>query len=156
MIKKKAKKTAAKKTAKRKSATRTKKETNPAAVRKEVSKMVESEARKMARAVIGEGIKGQLATVKYLFEVASIFPPDSDPNQGSANEDCLAQTLLRRLDLPDEPIRRDDDDVPVRAAVPVKEKPAHEDESDVKSSGPQSNEPEHERVDQGKESPVLV
>jgi len=101
MIKKKAKKTAAKKAAKNKSpATRKRKETNPAEVRKEVSKMVESEAVAMTSAVIGEGKKGQLATVKYLFEVANIFPPAPDGTQATEEEDCLAKMLLDRLKPP--------------------------------------------------------
>jgi hypothetical protein len=79
-------------------------------VRKEVSKMVESEAVEMAQAVIDEGKKGQLATMKYLFEMASIFPAQADQDSASAEEDCLAKTLLRRLNIPEEPIRRDEDE----------------------------------------------
>jgi hypothetical protein len=100
---------AAKKSAKKKSSKKSEKETNPAGVRKEVSKMVESEAVKMAQAVIAEGKKGQLATMKYLFEIASIFPPETDPDSATADEDCLAKTLLRRLNIPEEPIRRDEE-----------------------------------------------
>src|SRR5450631_1612168 len=100
MIKKKAKsKAIKKKTAKKKSAGK-KKEFNPAEVRKSIAIMVESEAEEMAEAVIGEGKKGQLATVKYLFEVAKIYPEATDGSQASADEECLAATLLRRLDLP--------------------------------------------------------
>jgi hypothetical protein len=73
----------------------------------------------MAQAVIGEGKKGQLATVKYLFEMASIFPAPTDGSQASEDEDCLARTLLNRLDLPTEPVGRDDEDEPVKLARPV-------------------------------------
>jgi hypothetical protein len=111
MIKKKAKRaTATKKTAKKKSAKKGKKETNPAGVRKEVSKMVESEAVEMAQAVIDEGKKGQLATMKYLFEMASIYPAQADQDSATAEEDSLAKTLLHRLNIPDRPIKHDEDE----------------------------------------------
>jgi hypothetical protein len=62
--------------------------------------MVEAEATTMAQAVIDEGKKGQLATVKYLFEMASIYPPAADGEQVSKEEDCLAKMLLDRLKAP--------------------------------------------------------
>ena len=71
--------------------------------------MVESGAMKMARAVINEG-KGQLATMRYLFEIASIFPPEANADLADPEEECLAKTLLRRLNIPDEPIKHDDDE----------------------------------------------
>jgi len=114
MTKKKAAKTGArpKKAAKKrkKNSKKSKKQTNPAGVRREVSKMVESEAVEMAQAVIDEGKKGQLATMSYLFEFASIFPPEANGDQADPEEECLAKTLLRRLNIPDEPLKRDDDE----------------------------------------------
>jgi len=111
-------KTTAKKSAKKKSAAKPKKENNAADVRKRVSTMVKAKAVNMAKAVIGETKKGvpqdlQLATVKYLFEVAEIYPPQADQDTATADEDCLAKTLLNRLNIPDVPIRRDEDDVEV-------------------------------------------
>jgi hypothetical protein len=111
MIKKKA---AGKKTAKKKRAAKKMKEPNPSGVRKNIALMVQSEAGKMAKAVIDEGKKGQLATVKYLFEVASIFPPATDGSEASSEEDSLAKTLLHRLNLPEEPIARDDEDATLK------------------------------------------
>jgi seryl-tRNA synthetase len=107
--------TAKKKRAKKKSAKRAPKETNPVDVRKSVSKMAKSKAMAMAKSVIGETEKGeikdlQLATVKYLFEMAEIYPPQADQDTATADEDCLAKTLLNRLNIPDEPIRRDEDE----------------------------------------------
>ncbi len=67
-------------------------------------------------AVIDEGEKGQLATVKYLFEMAAIFPASTDGSHATEDEDCLARTLLNRLDLPTEPVGRDEEDEPVRTA----------------------------------------
>ena len=74
----------------------------------------------MTQAVIDEGKKGQLATVKYLLEMAAIYPASTDGSQASENEDCLARTLLNRLDLPDEPIARDEEDEPRVVTVAVK------------------------------------
>lgn len=110
MIKKKAKaKTVvAKKTSKKKSSPKKVKPLHPAEVRKSIAAMVESEAKEMAKAVIHAGKTGQLAQVKYLFEVAEIFPTPTDGSQATEEEESLAKTLLRRLDLPDEPIVRDE------------------------------------------------
>jgi hypothetical protein len=138
MIKKKGKskgKAAAKKTPKKKSAKKGRSDFNPAEVLKDIAQMVDSEAAMMTRAVIDEGKKGQLATVKYLFEMASIYPPSTDGSQATADEECLAKTLLRRLDMPDEPVVRDEEDPPKVASSTEKavEKPAEEDEG--KESG---------------------
>ena len=61
-------------------------------------------------AVISVGEQGQLAPVKYLFEMAHIYPEPMDGSESTREEDCLAKTLLERLDLPTEPIGRDEDD----------------------------------------------
>ena len=111
-----AKKTSAKKT----SAKRAKKETNAADVRKKVSRMVKAKAVKLAEAVIGKTEDEvpedlQLATVKYMFEVAALYPPQADQDAATADEDCLAKTLLNRLNIPDVPIRRDEDEDAVSA-----------------------------------------
>jgi hypothetical protein len=121
MTKKKAKgKTEAKKSAKKKSGGKSKKQLNPAEVRKELVQMVGAEATLMTQAVIDEGKKGQLATVKYLLEMAAIYPASTDGSNATENEDCLARTLLNRLDLPDEPIARDEEDEPRAVTVAVK------------------------------------
>ena len=74
----------------------------------------------MAAAVIGEGKKGQLATVKYLFEVAEIYPPSTDGSQTTKDEDCFAKSLMDRLGLPDKPIALDDEeDEGVKSANPL-------------------------------------
>jgi hypothetical protein len=115
MIKKRAKrsgKAGKKPVSKKKNSQKKSKELHPGEVRKEISQMVESEATDMAQAVIGEGKKGQLATVKYLFEMAEIFPP-SPVAEGSEEEDCLAKTLLKRMGIPTEPIPHDEDDEPL-------------------------------------------
>jgi hypothetical protein len=122
-----------------------KKELNPAEVRKDISRMVESHAASMAQAVIGRGEMGQLATVKFLFEMASIFPAATEESQATEDEDCLARTLLNRLDLPTEPVGRDDEDEPGRVARPAAaadaEKSAGLNESNRQHGEPKSLEP---------------
>ena len=109
MMKKKAKgKAATKKTPKKKSGSKKSKQLNPAEVRKDISLMVEEGAAEMAHAVIEEGKKGQLAPVRFLLELARIFPPPTDGSEATTEDESLAKTLLRRLDLPDEPIVRDE------------------------------------------------
>lgn len=154
--------TAAKKSAKKKSSGKGKKDTNPAEVRNSVSKIVKEKAVRMAVAVIGEPEDGvpwdvQLATVKYLFEVASIYPPRADQESATAEEDCLAKTLLRRLNLPEEPIGREENDgmdaeISSEVTVAKAEKPnetaerPNEPEEKVSGSEPQGGEGDADSV----------
>jgi hypothetical protein len=122
MMKKKAKgKTTATKAAKKKSTTkrsRAKKQVNPAEVRNDIAKIVRSGAKKITKAVMDQAMTGQLAPAKYLFEVAAIYPPSTDGSDATADEDCLAKTLLDRLNIPDKPVGRDEGHEPVRVANP--------------------------------------
>lgn len=123
MIKKKAKKSgaakksdAARKSAKKKGDKKSKKLENrsPEEVRQDISKLVTADANALAGAVIGIGKTGQLAPVKFLFEMAHIFPKVNDGSEATKEEESLAETLLRRMDiLPD----KDEDDVVV---IPAK------------------------------------
>lgn len=109
MKKKKAKsKTVAKKDAKKSTKAVETKELNPAQVLKDISALVEAEAAGLAEAVIGEGMKGQLSPVKFLFEMAHIFPPPTDESLMSKDEDSLAETLLDRLNIPKRPLVHDE------------------------------------------------
>jgi hypothetical protein len=137
-------KSTAKRTTNKKSSAKGKTELNPAEVRKDISKMVQSEAATMAQAVIDEGKKGQLAPVRYLLELAKIFPEATDGSQATEDEDCLARTLLRRLDLPEEPIARDDEDEPKAASADkTAVKPASGD--GVKDSGSETKSGEEKK-----------
>jgi hypothetical protein len=112
MIKKKAaKKTAGKHSAKKDAKKRLKKEIDPAVVRKQVSQIVKSEATEMTQAVVEEAKKGQLAPVRYLFEMAKIFPEQVSPEQATEEEDCLAKILLSRIDAPQKPETDEDEAV---------------------------------------------
>lgn len=86
MKKKKAKKTKMtdKKTTKKSTKGALKNELNPGQVLKDISALVEANADKLAGAVIGEGMKGQVSPVKYLFEMAHIYPqpPEMSAEQG--------------------------------------------------------------------------
>jgi|SRR5581483_1366722 len=105
MIKKKTKKKTGKKATQRRAKPKSKEVSlNPSGVRKEIAAKVEAEADKLAAAVIEEGKKGQLATVKYLFEVAHIYPESSDGADCPENGESLASTLLKKLGVPEEPV----------------------------------------------------
>jgi hypothetical protein len=89
---------------------RTKKQVNSAEVRNDIAKIVKSGAKKITKAVMDQAMTGQLAPAKYLFEVASIYPPATDGSEASTDEECFAKTLLNRLDIPDKPIALDEED----------------------------------------------
>lgn len=110
MIKKKAKgKKTGKKAAQRKKSTNKagSNDLNPSGVRKDIAAMVEAEAQKLAGAVIEEGKKGQLATVKYLFEMAKIYPEALVEEERDEGEKSLAETLLENLGIPKDPVMHD-------------------------------------------------
>jgi hypothetical protein len=114
MIKKKAKTKKEKESNGRKD----KNELNPVEVRKDSAQMADSETTAMARAPIDEGKKGQLATVKYLFEVAGVGLPSTDRSRTTRDEESFAKALLDRLDIPDKPIALDEEDEGVKRANP--------------------------------------
>jgi hypothetical protein len=114
MTKKRAKKTAAKKPAAKKS--RHKKQMDPAKVREEIAGIVKSGAKEITEAVMDQAIHGELAPAKYLFEVAGVYPPVSEGNQTPEEEDCLAKTLLDRIEPPKkapEPEASEDEEVEI-------------------------------------------
>ena len=133
-----AKKTAAKKTAAKKGSKRTvrakkAKETLPGEVHQELSSMVRESAAEMTDAAIRQGKSGQLATVKYLFEMAGVFPKTTETAEGSPREDSLAETLLHRLNIPIEPMHREgEDEEPVEIGAPVKVEEDEESETELK------------------------
>jgi hypothetical protein len=127
MMKKKAKgKTTTKKTAKKKSSPRGKRERNPLAVHDDIAKIVEQGAKEITKAVMEQAKAGQLGPAKYLLEMAEIYPLATDGSFSTADEESLAATLLRRLDIPDEPVTRDEEDAPKTVSSP--KLPADEDE----------------------------
>jgi hypothetical protein len=96
MIRKKAKgKTAATQTTKKKKSTaktpKAKKQANPAEVRNDIAKIVQSGAKKITKSVMDQAMTGQLAPAKYLFEVAGVYPPSTDGSHATEDEDCFAK-----------------------------------------------------------------
>ena len=124
----------AKKAAKKKRAKRSRKEKTAAEVRHDIAKIVKAHAQKMAKAVINDGEKGQLPPVKYLFEMADIYPAAVDGSESTAEEDSLAETLLNRLGVPTQPIVLDDEDdgdtvlIPARVSENVESSEAKDEE----------------------------
>ncbi len=99
MIKKTGKKTG--KAAGKKSGTKSagkKKPVDAAKVREEITELVKAGAEEIAEAVMELAARGELAPAKYLFEMAGIFPRPVEGEQATEEEDCLAKTLLARLD----------------------------------------------------------
>jgi hypothetical protein len=78
-----------------------------AQVRENISKLVGESASAIARQVIESAKAGQLASARYLFEVAGLYPTTELP-EDEGEKDSLAQTLLRRMGLPLEPVNSDD------------------------------------------------
>jgi hypothetical protein len=91
---------------------------NLAVVRKDITNIVGNEATTLTRAVMAEGRKGQLAPVKYLFEVAGLYPA-SEESQTKPEEASLARTLLHRLGLPEDPVSTSEDVAPMKLNLAV-------------------------------------
>jgi hypothetical protein len=91
-----------------------------AEVRKDIANIVGSSAADLVRAVVVTGKTGQLAPVKYLFEVTGLYPA-SESSETKPDQESLAHTLMRGLKLPESPVVSEDDEdaVPAtpRAAV---------------------------------------
>lgn len=85
-----------------------KKKVDPAKVREELSGMVKSEAKNITEAVMDHATQGELAAAKYLFELAGVYPPMTDREPDMEEEDCLARTLLNRLNVSRKLTRNDE------------------------------------------------
>lgn len=73
-----------------------------AAVRKEISRVVGSEAVGMVRRIIAEINISHYTAMKYLFELAGLYPATTQ--EETEGDDSLARTLLSRLGLEDGPM----------------------------------------------------
>jgi len=126
------------KPAKKQGSRKSKKPVDLIEVREDITNIVGSEAKELTKAVVEEGLKGQLAPVKYLFEMAGLYP-SAEENQAKPEGESLAKTLLHRLGLPEETVIRQEEEPPLKLNLPAV-KCAHEDE-EVENSGSQ---PENE------------
>jgi hypothetical protein len=82
-------------------------------VRENISNLVRASATKIAKGVITVAETGQLANAKYLFEAAGVYPAPQETAEKPKGEP-LAQTLLRRLGLPTDPVVREDEPEPIQ------------------------------------------
>jgi hypothetical protein len=71
--------------------------------RANVADLVRNSAGEIAMGMIEGAKAGQLASAKYLFEVAGLYPATEETEVERA-EDSLAYTLLKRMGLPTEPV----------------------------------------------------
>jgi hypothetical protein len=103
-----------------KSEGRPKKPADIVKVRENITNMVTNSAKAIANQVIEDAKSGQLASVKYLFEVAGLYPA-TEETAAALPEHSLAHTLLRRMGLPTEPVIRDEDQVPAALSGTARE-----------------------------------
>jgi hypothetical protein len=70
-------------------------------LRQKLAGQVAHNAPEMVDAAIGEVMKGQHQPMKFLFEMIGLYPASQAEEKENGN--VLAETLLRRLHLPEEP-----------------------------------------------------
>jgi hypothetical protein len=92
---------------------------NPLEMRRKVTNIVGEKLDEITDATVGEAKKGQLATVKYLFEVVGLYPPSTDAFMGNPEEDTFMQRVVRRLGLPEGPLPSEEDDPPEKLVIPA-------------------------------------
>jgi len=62
--------------------------------------MVIGEHEKITKAVLQDAKRGQLSTVKYLYEMTGVYPTPSEDPEMQVEDDSLAKTLLDRMNIP--------------------------------------------------------
>ena len=78
-------------------------------VRENINELVRASAELIAIEVIKVALTGQLATAKYLFEAAGLYPA-TEQTAATPAAGSLAFTLLKRMGLPTEPVIFDEDE----------------------------------------------
>ena len=73
------------------------------AIRQTIIRMVGLAASDMVRAAIGEAKKGHATSLKYLFEMAGLYPATLETEQAEKREMSLAEMFCRELGLPMRP-----------------------------------------------------
>ena len=141
----------------KKSSAKTQKPANPVEMRQSVTDMVESEMINITHAVVEEAKKGQLATVKYLFEVSGVYPGATGLSQAKPEEgETLARMLLTRLGVPLEPAISPDDEVREKVSTPAAKR-AEKDRDSAEDEGRETGErPESKRGEIDEEAAVSV
>ena len=87
----------------------------------------------MAEAVIEEGEKGQVSPVKFLFEMAKIGPPPEGTDT-TEEEESLAKTLFRTLNIPMTPVAADQYDAEDTVVIPENVSAQKEEAKDEESA----------------------
>jgi hypothetical protein len=113
-----------------------------------IVEIVESEAKKITEAVMDQAMTGQLAPAKYLFEMAEMYSQATDGSHPTVDEESLAATLFRRLDISEKPIMRHEEDAPQAVASVEKPTamPADQDDEQDRVAEPKAGEEDHEPV----------
>jgi hypothetical protein len=72
---------------------------DPVKVREEIRSVVAAASRKIAEAVTGECMKGQLAPTKYLWEMTGVFPvaENTSEEEKPKEEEQYGESLMRML-----------------------------------------------------------
>jgi hypothetical protein len=91
-----------------------------AQARENVASLVRGSATEIATGVLTLAKAGQLASVKYLFEMAGLYPAIEEAAR-TLPENSLAHTLLRRMGQPTEPATCADDQAAIAPACNRKE-----------------------------------
>src|SRR6185369_8202068 len=86
-----------------KGATRGTRNVDVGAIRQTIIRMVGVAASDMVRAAIGEAKKGHATSLKYLFEMAGLYPATLETEQAERREMSLAEMFCRELGLPMRP-----------------------------------------------------
>ena len=143
------------KPAKKKPSRRSKKPVDLVEVRKDITEIVGSEATELTKAVVGEGLKGQLAPVKYLFEMTGLYPAMGE-SQAKPEEASLAKTLLHRLGLPTDPVIAPEDEPRRKLTAGESANEADEEESESSDSPPEKQNSQAGEKDADKDDDVPV
>jgi hypothetical protein len=94
-------------------------------VRENVNNLVWGSADRRAAKVIEVALTGQLASAKYLFEMAGLYPATAEI-VATPEEHSLAHTLLTRMGIPLEPVVRGEGSVPAAASASIQSDPSSE------------------------------
>jgi hypothetical protein len=121
-------------------------------VRKAITNIVGNEAARIAQAVVDEALKGQLAPMKYLFEMAGLYPAAGEAAEAAPEQDSLARTLLRRLGLPEIPVIVPEDDPPI-LTLPAPEAAAEEGSTALQPESDESKTEQNKGEDSKSSSP---
>lgn len=118
-------------------------------VRENISELVRGSAKDIAKEVIRVAKTGQLASARYLFEVAGLYPPAEQT--GSKPDDSLAHVLLKRMGLPTEPVISGEDEIVTPFLVAAKEEACESQDTAADALEPGGDEEQESGSEAGEE-----